>query len=87
MKLSDLSFRQHSVFEDGTVATHTFRNGYEASVITGSRAYTSESSPYELAIFLNDKVTKTELGDGIFGWLNEEEVNDLLLKIEALPTV
>ena len=51
MKVSDLVFKNHPLGFDGTVATHTFSNGYGASIITGEHAYSNEDAPYELAVY------------------------------------
>lgn len=85
MKVSDLVFKNHSLGFDGTVATHTFSNGYGASIITGEHAYSNEDAPYELAVLYNNEITyDTELTSDVLGYLTEDEVNEYLLKIEAL---
>lgn len=72
---------------DGTRAVVNFDNGFGASVITGERFYTNEEHPYELAVLKNGEVCyETELTDDVLGYLNEEQVNDYLVKIEALPS-
>ena len=85
VKVSDLVFKKHLLGFDGTVATHTFSNGYGASIVTGEYAYSNESAPYELAVLHNNEITyDTELTDDVLGYLTEDEVNEYLLKIEAL---
>lgn len=85
MKVSDLVFKNHPRGFEGTIATHTFSNGYGASIITGTAFYTSEDAPYELAVLYNNEITyDTELTDDVLGYLTEDEVNEYLLKIEAL---
>lgn len=85
MKVSDLVFKNHSLGFGGTVASHTFPNGYGASIITGEHAYSSEDAPYELAVLHNNEITyDTPLTDDVLGYLTEDEVNEYLLKIEAL---
>ena len=86
MKVSDLVFRDHPAQGYDTITSHNFPNGYGASIITGKDAYTSEDAPYELAVLHNDDLCyDTELTDDVLGYLTEAEVNDYLLKIEALP--
>lgn len=64
-----------------------FKNGYEASVITGEyTAYTSKEHPYQLAVLKNGKLCEdTLIKDGIIGYLTADEVGEILEKIEALP--
>ena len=85
MKVSDLVFKEHPSKDFDTLASHTFPNGYGASIITGEHAYSNEDAPYELAVLYNGKITyDTELTGDVLGYLTEEEVNEYLLKIEAL---
>lgn len=86
MKVSDLVFRDHPAQGFGTITSHNFANGYGASIITGKNAYANEDAPYELAVLHNgDLCYDTELTDDVLGYLTEDEVNQYLLKIEALP--
>ena len=85
MKVSDLVFKNHPLGFGGAIATHTFSNGYGASIVTGTAFYTSENAPYELAVLYNNEITyDTELTGDVLGYLTEDEVNEYLLKIEAL---
>lgn len=85
MKVSDLVFKKHESEGFDTIASHTFPNGYGASIITGKYAYSNESAPYELAVLHNNEITyDTELTGDVLGYLTEDEVNEYLLKIEAL---
>lgn len=85
MKVSELVFKNHPLGFDGTVASHNFPNGYGASIVTGTAFYTSEAAPYELAVLHNNEITyDTPLTDDVLGYLTEDEVNEYLLKIEAL---
>lgn len=85
MKVSDLVFKNHPLGFGGAIATRTFSNGYGASIITGTAFYTNEDAPYELAVLYNNEITyDTELTDDVLGYLTEDEVNEYLLKIEAL---
>jgi hypothetical protein len=85
MKVSDLVFKEHPSKGFDTIATHTFPNGYGASIITGQNAYSSETAPYELAVLHNSKITyDTPLTGDVLGYLTEDEVNEYLLKIEQL---
>ena len=85
MKISELEFRKHPTRGFDTIASHTFPNGYGASIITGEHAYSSEDAPYELAVLHNNEITyDTPLTGDVLGYLTEDEVNEYLLKIEAL---
>jgi len=87
MKVTDLNFEKHHFSVGGTRAVVIFDNGFGASVITGERSYTDEERPYELAVLKNGEICyETELTDDVLGYLNEEQVNDYLVKIEALPS-
>lgn len=66
----------------------SFPNGYAASVIKGPYTYGGELDLWELAVM--DDNTKglcydTPITDDVLGWLEDEEVNDYLNQIKALP--
>ena len=85
MKFEDLEFKTHGIGGDATQARVDFDNGYGASVITGSMFYTSESHPYELAVFHGGHLTYTSgITDDVLGRLDKDEVMEYLAKIEAL---
>ena len=87
MNVTELNFEQHPSGIGGTRAVVNFDNGFGASVITGERFYTNEEHPYELAVLKNGEICyETKLTDDVLGYLNEEQVNDYLVKIEALPS-
>lgn len=86
MKVSDLDFKRHQVDPSGTKAEATFNNGYGASVITGDYFYTSDKCPYEVAVLYEGSlVYDTPITDDVLGYLTEEEANQALKDIEALP--
>lgn len=63
-----------------------FKNGYEASIITGKYTLTDKYYPYELAVLKNGEVCyDTPITDKVIGYQTEEEVGEILEKIEALP--
>ena len=91
MQLTDLTFKQHGNWLDSTHATVFFDNGYGASVITGSRAYTSESAPYELAVLKgteedNHITYDTPITNNVLGHLTESDVNKALSDVSKLPS-
>lgn len=82
----DLVFEPHpvKVYYD-TQARMDFDNGYGISVITGDCAYTSVSSPYEVAVMYNGKITyNSGITDDVLGYQTEETVGKLMIKIQQL---
>ena len=86
MKVSDLEFKPHPAELGGAQAIVKFNNGYGASVITGWQFYTDKDHSYELAVLGKDGKLDytTPITNDVCGHLNEEDVNELLLKIENL---
>lgn len=75
----------------GTQTVHKFDNGYGASVIAGGTyTYGADQGLKELAVikfYEGDKYKlcySTEITDDVLGYLSDEDVADLLVKIEAL---
>lgn len=76
----------------GTQTLHKFDNGYGASVISGGTyTYGADQGLKELAVltFPDDDehyelCYSTEITDDVLGYLSDEDVADLLVKIEAL---
>lgn len=63
-----------------------FKNGYEASVISGKYTYTDKEHPYELAVLKNGELCHdTPITNDVIGHLTADEVGEILEKIEALP--
>ncbi|UZS00988.1 hypothetical protein [Pseudomonas phage vB_PsaM_M1] len=76
---------------DGTQVLHKFENGYGASVIAGGTyTYGGDVGLKELAVikfYDGDKwhlCYETEITDDVLGYLTDEDVADLLVRIEAL---
>lgn len=62
-----------------------FDNGYGASVITGGIACCNEAQPYELAVLRHGELCyDTPITDDVIGYLTNDEVYDLLDRIEQL---
>lgn len=75
----------------GTQTLHKFDNGYGASVISGGTyTYGADQGLKELAVLKfgdgdNYKLCyETEITDDVLGYLTDEDVTDLLIRIEAL---
>ena len=69
LTFKDLDFKQHEcfpVFDQN--AFLVMANGKEVSVTTGKLAKTNSQKPYEVSI-----------GDKIFGYLDENQVTELML--------
>ena len=63
----------------------SFPNGYGASIVKHSFSYGGNSGLWELAVLKDDLLCyDTPITDDVLGYLSEEEVNELLDKIEAL---
>ena len=82
-----LDFKPHPNYPLGaTQAEIHFPNGYGASVITGEMFYTSPEKPYELAVLDGDDLTyETPITDDVIGYLDYDEVLEILSEIEKLP--
>jgi hypothetical protein len=87
IQIKDLKFEPHSIGMGATHATVQFKNGYGASVITGSMFYTSLDHPYEVAVLdSRGKLTyKTPITNDVIGHLNESKANEILKQIQELP--
>ena len=76
---------------DGTQVVHKFENGYGASVVCHEFSYGGDQGLKELAVLIfpdNDEryelCYSTEITNDVLGYLSDEDVADLLVKIEAL---
>jgi hypothetical protein len=87
MKIGELNFEKHPNWGSATRATHMFPNGFGVSVIAGEGSYTSEDKPYELAVLDENGINYTSgITDDVLGYLSEDDINELLLKVEDLPS-
>lgn len=78
----------------GAQRVYKFDNGYGASVVRNRISYGSERGLYELAVIAFDVPDdpedwhvfyNTPITDDVIGELSDEEVDAVLVKIEALP--
>ncbi len=84
-KVNELEHKTHPSGV-GTQAIVEFENGFSASVITGSIFYSTTERPYEIAVIKDGRVTyDTPVTNEVCRYLTEEEANDILSQIEALP--
>lgn len=76
----------------GSQVIHKFENGFGASVVQHEFSYGSEDGLSELAVIKFDGDDwdidySTEITDDVIGYLTEEDVEDLLVRIEKLENV
>jgi hypothetical protein len=69
-----------------------FKNGYGASVVRNSFSYGHESGKWELAVIIwkgdRFKLTyDTPITDDVLGYLTQDDVDEILGRIENLPEV
>ena len=67
-----------------------FDNGYSTSVIKNNMSYGGKQGLYEIGVFYEEVLVEvpgiTEKGDSVRGWLEFEEVIDLLKKVEQMES-
>jgi hypothetical protein len=84
MTFNDLTFLP-STYADGVHAMVTFDNGYGASVVKTDRSYGGKEGLYELAVLFDGLISyDTPITNDVMGFLTEDEVTELLQKIENL---
>jgi hypothetical protein len=90
MKFSDLNFKSHPYYwEFGIQAKHFFDNSYGVSVVKFPNSYGYELGLYEVAILKGTEEESeicydTGITSDVIGHQSEEEVEDLLYKVENL---
>ena len=69
----------------GWICRSQFGDEYELSIITGKGAYSTESAPYEIAVFKHGDITEmpgiTDENDCIKGYLTEADVGAIIKKM------
>lgn len=88
------SERPHPTGMGGTQRLYHFSNGFGASVVQTPHSYGGEDGQWELAVIIgeDDKwesyalTYATPITDDVEGYLDEDGVDVLLDKIEALPS-
>ena len=85
---NDLQFKKHPMAEglDGVVSRIFFDNGYGASVVKHQYSYGGDRGLYELAVLDKDGQLcyTTAITNDVIGYLTEEDVEELLIKIQQL---
>lgn len=80
------------IFGDGCQYVFRFNNGFGASVVKHRGSYGHEDDKWELAVIkFNPEIDgdwsltyETDITDDVIGWLNDDDVNDLLDRIKNL---
>ena len=84
MRFAQLKFLKTNM-PKGVQAMVNFGN-YDLSIVKNSVSYGNKQGLYEIAVFKDDEQTElpgiTEPGDTVKGYLNEEAVDGILLKME-----
>ena len=88
----DLDFKKHSIsesgierYQDAKQAKETFENNYGVSVIFGNCFYSNGKDTYEVAVLYDGNITyNTEITDDVLGYLSEEEVSEIMIKVQSL---
>lgn len=87
MRFSELEFMK-TPLPEGIQAVVSYGNDYELSIIQNSVSYGSKQGLYEIAVFFQGEQQElkgvTEEGDTIKGFLSEQEVDAIMLKMMAL---
>jgi len=91
----DLKFKPYSSsksvlgsYEGAKQAIETFENGYGVSVVFGSCFYSNGIDNYEVAVLFNGSIAyDTGMTDDVMGYLTEDEVSEMMLKVEKLGKI
>lgn len=85
----DLEFMNLPELFEGVQARITFDNGYGVSVVRGQYTYGGKKGLYELAVLdINGQLCHTTpLTDDVIGYLRDIDVTEVMVKIQALPSV
>ena len=74
--------------EYGIVSRTKFDNGYDVSVVQSPYSYGGDKGLYELAIFKDDQICyDTPITDDVIGYLREQDVTEVMEKIQQLQYV
>ena len=85
-KFTDLVFtpNQHS---GGVSCRLDFQNGYGASIVQSEYSYGGSEGLYEIAVLKEGSICyDTPITSDVLGYLNENDVIEIINSIEALPS-
>lgn len=85
-QFQDLKFKEHP-YSSGIMAREIFDNGYGVSVVRTENSYGGSEGLFEVAVVnasggLN---YNTPITDDVIGELTEEEVSDVMRRVQELP--
>ena len=88
----DLNFTAHPIsksnikhFKNSKQAIIDFDNGFGVSVVFGNAFYSNGIDTYELAIIKDGSICySTEITGDVIGHLSEQEVTDIMIKVQNL---
>lgn len=73
-------------YAESKQAKMSFDNGYGISVLFGSMFYSNGIDTYEVGILKNGALCyTTPITNDVIGYITEEEVTDIMRKIQELP--
>ena len=79
-------YEEKTIHGTGIQRIYKFANGFGASVVRHQFSYGSNSGLWELAVLKDGKLTyRTPITSDVMGWLGEQDVDQILSQIEALP--
>jgi hypothetical protein len=86
VKFEDLNFTTiNESHMQGKRCRIEFNNGYGASVVSHDYSYGGKNGLYEVAVLKdNDICYDTPITNDVIGYLTEDEVSDILIKIQNL---
>jgi hypothetical protein len=88
MQITKQFHKKKQYIHGGTQDLYEFPNGYGASVISHNYSYGGKDGLFELAVLLNDEIKyDTPITDDVIGYLAEEDLEEILLKIMELKSV
>ena len=87
-KFEDLEFDKISdePYMSGVRSRMMFENGYGVSVVSHTYSYGGKDGLYEIAVLdSNDEITyDTPVTNDVIGYLNEEEVTEIMKHVQEL---
>ena len=82
----DLQFGAHPI-GNGVIAQMNFDNGYGVSVVKFNGSYGYDQNLWEVAILYNDAITySTDITDNVLGYQTEQDVTDVMKKVQSLTS-
>ena len=82
----DLEFKELDSFYNGVQCIVNFENGFGASIVKHNYSYGGKEGLYELAVLNNegDLTYDTPITNDVLGYLTEQDVTEVLIKIQQL---